>query len=89
VTGKVVEVKAEADGDIHFELADATGRKRGRATREGIRRVSSGAIIAINHRHSEVSKLNLFLICGLTGRVSRRRSVLTCSQVKRIEIRRP
>ncbi len=29
VTGKVVVVKAEADGDIHFELADATGGKRG------------------------------------------------------------
>ncbi|HKP05431.1 MAG TPA: hypothetical protein VJU77_18930 [Chthoniobacterales bacterium] len=34
VTGKVVEVKAEADGDIHFELADATGRKRGRILAE-------------------------------------------------------
>ena len=29
VTGRVVEVKAEADGDVHFALADATGRKPG------------------------------------------------------------
>ena len=29
VTGKVVVVKAEADGDIHFELADATGGEHG------------------------------------------------------------
>jgi hypothetical protein len=29
VVGRVVEVKAEADGDVHFELKDASGRKRG------------------------------------------------------------
>ena len=34
VTGKVVEVKAEADGDIHFELKDATGTKSGRILAE-------------------------------------------------------
>jgi hypothetical protein len=29
VTGRVTEVRVQQDGDIHFELADATGRKRG------------------------------------------------------------
>jgi hypothetical protein len=29
VTGKVTEVRVQKDGDIHFELADATGKKRG------------------------------------------------------------
>lgn len=34
VRGRVVEVKAEADGDIHFALQDASGRKRGRILAE-------------------------------------------------------
>ena len=29
VTGRVTEVRVQQDGDIHFELTDATGRKRG------------------------------------------------------------
>jgi hypothetical protein len=29
VTGQVVDVRTQADGDIHFELRDATGTKRG------------------------------------------------------------
>jgi len=29
VTGQVIDVRTQADGDIHFELRDATGTKRG------------------------------------------------------------
>jgi len=29
VTGRVIEVRVQHDGDIHFELVDATGKKRG------------------------------------------------------------
>ena len=29
VSGRVTEVRVQQDGDIHFELADATGKKRG------------------------------------------------------------
>ncbi|MEP6822947.1 MAG: hypothetical protein ABI946_11420 [Chthoniobacterales bacterium] len=34
VSGRVVEVKAEADGDVHFALEDASGNKRGRILAE-------------------------------------------------------
>jgi hypothetical protein len=34
VTGRVAEVRVQDDGDVHFELADATGRKRGRILAE-------------------------------------------------------
>jgi hypothetical protein len=29
VTGRVVDVRVQADGDVHFEMGDATGGKRG------------------------------------------------------------
>ena len=43
LTGRVLAVKVEADGDLHIALQDATGEKPGIVVRESaIRRVGAG-----------------------------------------------